>query len=164
MFFFKEKKKSKNECEELKAFISGKAISITDVKDDVFSAKMLGDGLAIIPENDEVIVSPSEGEVTFLAEDTRHAIGISLNNGVEILIHVGLDTLKMKGEGFVYHVKEGDKVKTGDKLMNFDKHLIEKNGLDPVCILVVTNSDEHKISKYCVNQNVKSGESSIMFF
>ena len=115
MGFFK--RKAKNEpVKSLKAFISGKVISITEVNDQVFASKALGDGVAIKPSA-QIVTAPCDGVISVIAGDSKHAIGITLNNGVEILLHIGLYTVSLNGEGFRVFVKEKDKVKQGDKLL-----------------------------------------------
>ena len=112
MFSFFKKKQApveENKPFVVKAYLSGKVVPIEEVKDEVFSSKALGDGLAIEPE-ENVIVAPCDATVSVLMEGSRHAVGLTLANGVEILIHEGIDTVNMEGDGFEYFVKEGDKV------------------------------------------------------
>ena len=97
---------------KLHACVSGKLIDISEVKDDMFSQKMMGDGIAIEPTGDTV-VAPADAEVTMIMEESLHAIGLRFANGAEILIHIGIDTVKLNGEGFQALVKAGDKVKSG---------------------------------------------------
>ncbi len=136
--FLKKKEKSSS----LNAFLSGKVIPIEEVEDKVFSSKMMGDGLAILP-TDEIVTAPADGVISAVMTDSKHAVGLRLDNGMDLLIHIGLDTVTMKGEGFHLFVKEGDKVKLGDKLINFDSKLIRKKGFNTVTIMVVTNSDQY---------------------
>ena len=119
MFSFFKKKQApaeENKPFVVKAYLSGKVVPIEEVKDEVFSSKALGDGLAIEP-GENVIVAPCDATVSVLMEGSRHAVGLTLANGVEILIHEGIDTVNMEGDGFEYFVKEGDKVKAGDTLV-----------------------------------------------
>ena len=109
------KRKSKDTGNDVYAFISGNTIPITEVNDPVFSAKTLGDGLAIIPSG-ELICAPCAGTISMVAEGSNHAVGMTLANGAEILIHVGLDTVILNGKGFKILVKEGQKVKA--KILN----------------------------------------------
>lgn len=139
MFSFLKKKSEP--VTELKAYISGEAIKIEDVKDGVFSEKILGDGMAIIP-SDEVVTAPCAAEVCSVA-DTKHAVGLQLENGLQLLIHIGLDTVSMNGAGFQVFVKEGQKVKAGEKLVSFDKKMIKEAGFpDTVIFVVLENSAE----------------------
>jgi len=141
-------RKSKEETvKELKAFATGHLIDITDVNDKVFSEKMLGDGVAIQP-NENMIYAPCNGTISMIAEGSKHAIGMELSNGAEVLIHVGLDTVGLNGEGFQVFVKEGDKVKQGENLLEFDRGFIESMGLESTCIMVVSNSDEYMELKF----------------
>lgn len=122
------KRKSKDTGNDVYAFISGNTIPITEVNDPVFSAKTLGDGLAIIPSG-ELICAPCAGTISMVAEGSNHAVGMTLANGAEILIHVGLDTVSLNGKGFKILVKEGQKVKPGTKLLKFDKPLLNQRDL-----------------------------------
>jgi len=158
------KKKVKEEpVKSLKAFISGKVISIAEVNDQVFSSKALGEGVAIQPAG-QMITAPCDGVVSMIAEDSNHAIGLTLNNGAELLLHIGLDTVSMNGEGFHVFVKANDKVKQGEKLLEFDKELIESKGFETVCILVVTNSDDYPAAEYLSGMEATQNETEICRF
>ncbi|NPC92844.1 PTS glucose transporter subunit IIA [Bacillus sp. WMMC1349] len=133
----------------------GKVISLSEVPDPVFSQKMMGDGIAIEPANGE-IVSPVNGEVIQLFH-TKHAIGIRSLSGVEMLIHIGLDTVSMEGEGFTAHVKEGDKVKVGDPLITCDLQLINEKASSTITPIVIMNGDVlEQIQKYEEGEAKKS--------
>ncbi|TYS70807.1 PTS glucose transporter subunit IIA [Sutcliffiella horikoshii] len=125
--------------EVILAPLSGKVTELSDVPDPTFSQKMMGDGLAIVPTEGEV-VSPVDGEIVQFFH-TGHAIGIRSLTGAEILIHVGLETVSMNGEGFEGHVKEGDKVKAGDKLITFNIDLIKEKAADIITPVVITNGE-----------------------
>lgn len=119
--------------------MSGKLTALSDVDDDVFSQGLLGQGVAIIPDSGDV-VAPIAGEIiTFL--NTRHAIGIRAENGMELLIHIGLDTVNLNGEHFIGYIKPGDRVAVGDKLVSFDLPELVRLGYDPITPVVVINSD-----------------------
>ncbi|WP_297130916.1 PTS sugar transporter subunit IIA [Terrisporobacter sp.] len=154
-------KKKKNNS--LTAFSTGKVIPIDQVNDEVFSSKMLGDGIAIRPENNEV-VAPCDAEVTMIMEESKHAIGLKLVNGMELLFHIGIDTVSMNGEGFNIFVKSGDTVNSGDKLISFDRSLIKEKGLDDIVIMAITNSDEYKSIKYKVDIQAVSNDTVIATF
>lgn len=125
---------------ELVVPVSGTIEDITKVPDEMFAAKTLGDGMAIVPSQG-MLYSPVDAEVTMVFK-TRHAIGLTCANGAEILIHVGIDTVKMDGDGFTAHVNTGDHVGVGDELISFDIDKIEKAGFDPtVCIIVSNGAD-----------------------
>ena len=108
------------EVTELKAFATGDVIALKEVNDGVFSAGTMGEGFAIIPEN-ETVYAPADATVSLLMQESRHACGLKLANGAEILLHIGIDTVAMKGDGFEYLVKEGQKVSAGTPLIKFDK-------------------------------------------
>ena len=163
MFSFLKKKKKETtvSSNNLKAFLSGKVISIENIKDPVFSAKILGNGLAIEPEN-ELIVAPCDGVISTVMADSKHAVGITAENGMELLIHEGIDTVALNGEGFELFVKEGDNVKEGDKLIHFDAKLIKSKGYQTTCILVVTNSDDFPNMKLHTGMDAVVGETDIV--
>ena len=122
--------------------INGMFLGIERVNDDVFSKKMMGDGIAILPEDGNVY-APFDGFCSATL-DSNHAIGITSTNGTELIIHIGLETVKLKGVGFKRYVQIGDKIVMGQKLMKFDKKVLEKLGYDTVSILVVTNKTVSK--------------------
>ena len=121
------------------ATCDGKLMPITDVKDEVFSQKMLGDGYAIKP-TDGKIYSPVAGTVTTIFP-TKHAIGITTDNNLEILVHLGIDTVELKGEPFKVAVKQGDTVKQDDYLASMNTELITTENYDDTVIVVYTNMD-----------------------
>ena len=121
------------------AACDGRLMPITDVKDEVFSQKMLGDGYAIKP-TDGKIYSPVTGTVTTVFP-TKHAIGITTDNNLEILVHLGIDTVELKGEPFEVAVKQGDTVKQDDYLANMNTELITAENYDDTVIVVYTNMD-----------------------
>ena len=131
--------KKKSEPKELKAMVNGEVISVTEVKDDVFSSCMLGKGIAIHP-TDGVVVAPVDGEISVTMEGTNHAVGIRIAEGFDLLIHIGLDTVSLNGEGFTSHISMGQKVKAGDKLITFDKALVESKGLCSDVILIALDN------------------------
>ena len=103
----------------------------------------MGKTLAIYP-TEEQIVSPGNGQVTALYP-THHAIGLKLDNGAEILLHIGINTVELKGQGFETFVKVGERVKLGQKLLSFDKQIIQAAGYDPTVLVIVTNTAEMAI-------------------
>lgn len=113
------------EVTELKAFATGDVIALKEVNDGVFSAGTMGEGCAIIPEN-ETVYAPADATVNLLMQESRHACGLKLANGAQILLHIGIDTVAMKGDGFEYLVKEGQKVSAGTPLIKFDKKKISE--------------------------------------
>lgn len=136
--FLKEKK----DVKDLYAIVDGELIDIACVKDATFSQKLMGDGVAIIP-NDDTIVSPCDCEVVVANENMKHALGLKLKNGIEILIHVGIDTVMLEGEGFKQLVCVGQSVKTGAPLLKFDSAFIKAKGYDDTVMMIITNTDNH---------------------
>ena len=116
----------------------GEVLPIDQAADPAFASKAMGDGVAVNPENGE-ITAPADGKIS-LVFPTKHAVGITLDSGVELLIHAGIDTVKMEGKGFREFVKAGERVKKGDKLITFDKELVEKNGFSPQIMFLVADA------------------------
>ncbi len=154
---------SKNKDVKAKGFYSimdGKSIDLSQVNDEMFSNKLLGDGIAIEPTSNTV-VAPCDGEVT-LVSDTKHAVGIKNEDGVEILIHIGLDTVNLKGEGFETFCNVGDKVKVGDTLVNVDRDLLKTKNIPDVTMMVLVEPNGYTISEYNINQPVECGKSLLV--
>lgn len=124
------------EVTELKAFATGDVIALKEVNDGVFSAGTMGEGCAIIPEN-ETVYAPADATVNLLMQESRHACGLKLANGAQILLHIGIDTVAMKGDGFEYLVKEGQKISAGTPLIKFDKKKISEAGYVDTIICVI---------------------------
>lgn len=135
--FFRKKKPA------LMAYATGKLISIEKVEDDVFSQKMMGDGVAIIPNKGE-IYAPCDGEVVVVFEPTLHAVGIKMSNGMEVLLHVGLDTVNIEEKVFNCNVKVGDRVHAGDLLIQYDQGQLKSLGYTDVTMCVITNPGDAK--------------------
>lgn len=136
--------------------LTGSVVALFDVKDEVFSTEAMGKGVAIEPTEGKV-VAPFDGKIVSLL-DSHHAVGIEGNNQVEVLIHVGMDTVKLEGKHFTAHVKEGDIVKKGDLLIEFDMEAIKKEGYPVTTPVVVTNTDEFEDVIVVSSGNVKAGE------
>jgi sugar PTS system EIIA component len=132
-------KKTKPTYEDVVAPLTGAIKSLEEVPDPVFSQKMMGDGIAIEPTDGEV-VAPVNGEVVQVFP-TKHAVGLRSDAGVELLIHVGLETVSMNGEGFTAHVAAGDRVKAGQRLLTFDLDLIKQKAKSTITPIIVTNGD-----------------------
>lgn len=152
--FFKKNKKETGT--QIQAAVNGEIMPITDVKDDVFSTKMLGDGYAIKPTDGQVY-APIAGEITTLFP-TKHAIGIKTDKGLEILIHLGLDTVELKGAPFTVSVEKGDKVEAGQVLATMDLKEITEKGFDDSCIVVYTNMDMLKSVSTIEKGTVQHGQ------
>lgn len=153
MFLFKKNK-------SIIAFMSGKLIPIDQVKDDVFSKKMMGDGVAVQPVADE-IYAPCDGVVTVVFEGTEHAIGITMENGVELLIHCGLDTVNLSDKACDAKIKKGEKVKAGQLLMVVDRKKLKALGYDDITMLVVLNAGKSKEINFIQTQEVIAGKTEI---
>ncbi len=152
--------KKKSEPKELKAMVNGEVISVTEVKDDVFSSCMLGKGIAIHP-TDGVVVAPVNGEISVTMEGTNHAVGIRIAEGFDLLIHIGLDTVSLNGEGFTSHISMGQKVKAGDKLITFDKALVESKGLCSDVILIALDNPALPALDFKTGMTASAGETVV---
>lgn len=148
---------------EISACISGKVIPASEIKDETFSSGMMGLGVGIVPTGD-TIVAPCDAVVSTVMADSKHAVGLTLSNGMEVLIHEGLDTVGLNGEGFELFVTEGQKVRKGDRLIRFDSKVIKGKGLDDVCVVLVTNSDDYPNTQYHSGIQARSGETAIITF
>lgn len=144
---------------ELSAFVSGKVIPIEEVPDQVFSQKVLGEGVAMEP-TDSVLLAPADGKITVVNEGTWHACGILLDNGAEILLHVGLDTVDMNGDGFRALVKEGQRVNRGDKLIAFAPEKIKAAG-HPLTTMLVVTDDAGQALCFRPGQELQAGQGII---
>lgn len=154
-----EKKSRETELEEemiVYAPVKGNVISREEIPDDTFASGVLGDGVGIEPEEGEV-AAPFDGEISSVA-DTRHAVGITGPGGMEVLIHVGVDTVNMKGDGFELLVAEGEKVKAGQKLIIFDREKIKAAGYSTVTAVLLTNSDDYQGFKALKTGNIEKAE------
>ena len=143
----------------IKSPISGKVIELEKVDDPVFSSGAMGKGIAIEPMDNKVY-APFNGTIEFIAE-TKHVIGLLSEDGVEVLIHVGMDTVKMQGRGFNVKTSVNSKIKAGDLLLEFDRNAIEKEGYSLITPVVITNADNYEDNVLCINEEVKNGREII---
>lgn len=134
--------------------VEGKCIDIVEVNDDVFSGKMMGDGVAVVPKVN-VVCSPCDGELTMVFP-TKHAFGITMTNGVEVLVHIGIDTVNLNGVGFKSFKNKGDKVKHGEKIIEFDDKYLSKEDLDTTVMLIITSNNDCKFDKICIDKDVNT--------
>ena len=141
---------------EIAAPVRGKAIPLEEVQDEVFSSGMLGKGFAVEPKEGKIF-APADGVIDNITE-TKHAIGIIADDDANILIHVGLDTVKLGGRGFELKVEEGAKIKKGDLLMTFDLSAIKKSGYRATTPVVVCNSDEFQSVEVTAQGDVNAGD------
>lgn len=133
---------------------TGELREITEAPDEAFAGRMTGDGFMVYP-TDNMVVAPADGEVT-LVFATKHAIGLVMEDGTEYLLHIGIDTVKLNGEGFKVFVKNGQKVKKGDKLMEFDDAYIKAHAPSDACIMVMTGMEEGREVKLLKTGAVKA--------
>ncbi len=147
----------------LRAFLTGKVIPLKEVNDGVFSEGVMGDGRAILPEND-TLYAPCDGEVTVLMDESRHACGLTLENGMEILLHIGIDTVEMQGDGFEYLVSLNQKVKQGTPLVRFDREKIRTAGHPDVTVCIVTEEGNAKDFEFVTDIHAEAGKTEIVLF
>ncbi|SDY01142.1 PTS system, beta-glucosides-specific IIC component [Evansella caseinilytica] len=155
LFFGKDKQEESNQQQaridapapgkkqELKSPVIGEMIPISEVNDDVFSSKVMGEGIAVIPTSGE-LYAPVDGKIKLIF-DTNHALGMETDDGIELLFHVGIDTVQLGGSCFESHVKVGDEVRAGDLLLTFDIDKIIAAGYDPVTLAIITNTDKYDV-------------------
>ena len=136
--------------------LAGQVTPLKDIADPVFSQEMMGKGIAIEPTEGKV-VAPFNGTVAMLF-DTKHAIGLMSDEGVELLIHVGMDTVQLKGEGFTTHVKNGDRISTGDLLVEFDMSVIKEAGYQTTTPIVITNTTNYESIEGTTESTVVTGD------
>ncbi|WP_085521116.1 PTS sugar transporter subunit IIA [Tuberibacillus sp. Marseille-P3662] len=154
------KRKSEPVEEMLVSPVNGQSVDIGEVPDPTFSEKMMGDGIAIKPEEGKV-VAPIDSEVVQVFP-TKHAVGLKTRSGVELLIHIGLETVSMDGEGFEAHVKQGQRIKSGDALISFDLNLVAEKAADTVIPVIITNVDQVDILNQQIDKNVQAGQTAVM--
>lgn len=128
----------KNQGVQIHSPVSGKVVPLEEVPDPVFAEKMMGEGIAIVP-TDSMIVAPFDGEIVQIP-DTKHAVGMRDEEGNEVLIHIGLETVELKGEGFTPKVQPGDQVTLGQPLIEIDLEYLRENAQNMITPIVVTNS------------------------
>ncbi len=145
--------KSKN----IKIFspLDGKIVPLEDVPDKVFSQKLVGDGIAIVPTS-STVVAPIQGTISRLFS-TNHAFSINDGSNIEVMVHIGLDTVELEGKGFRALVKEGDRVEIGTPIIRIDKEYIKSQGKDIITPIVVSSEKEIEIQKHKVSM-VREGE------
>ena len=143
----------------LKAVEDGRTIPMDEVNDQTFAQELLGPGIAIVPSNGTV-VSPINGTIATVM-DTKHAVCIQGEDGLELIVHAGLDTVELNGKYYPTYKEIGDQVKAGDVLLEFDLEEITKAGYDVTTPIVITNLGDYKITKCLTGQQVKAGEEVI---
>ncbi len=147
----------------VKAPLNGKTLPLEDMPDEVFSQHIMGDGLAIEP-SEGIVVAPADAEVSAVMEESRHACGLTLANGLELLIHVGIDTVEMNGDGFELFVKEGDHVRTGEPLIRFDMDKIRAAGHPTMTAVIVTDEGGAQNIQYLTGNQAEAGRTPVITF
>ena len=155
--FFNKKQKSDL---KLIAPATGKAIDLSEVPDPVFAQKMVGDGVAIDVTGD-TIVAPADGTLTLVFK-TKHAFALTLNNGIELLVHIGLDTVSLDGEGFEQLAQEGTFVKAGTPIIKINRDFILEKGFSLITPVLVTNPDIVSELSTSINRDVTAGQDEIV--
>jgi PTS system IIA component, Glc family (TC 4.A.1) len=145
---------------KLVAPVSGKVIDLAEVPDEIFADKMVGDGIAI-DSVDDTVVAPADGEVNLIFK-TNHAFAMMLDNEVEILVHIGLDTITLGGEGFKRLVEEGQKVKAGEPILKVDRNFIKSRSCSLVTPVIITNHDIVNFTSMNIGNEVKAGEDIVL--
>ncbi len=147
---------------KLVAPATGKTIDLSKVPDQVFAEKMAGDGVAIDITGD-IIVAPADGELSLIFK-TNHAFAMTLSNGVELLVHVGIDTVSLEGKGFERLIDPGKQVKAGTPILKIDRDFILGNGLKLYTPVLITNPDIIKEIKPVLNESVVAGSNTVLTY
>jgi glucose-specific phosphotransferase system IIA component len=143
----------------LGAPVAGKVVPVSEVPDETFSSEMLGKGIAILPEGNR-IVAPCDATVDLMF-DTGHAVSLKTAFGADVLIHVGLETVNLKGKHYTVHVKTGDTVKAGQLLIEFDRAAIEAEGYNTITPMVICNSDAFSTITTQTGKDAAEGETVV---
>jgi glucose-specific phosphotransferase system IIA component len=154
---FKKKKDS-----DLYAPVIGETIALENVPDKMFADKLLGEGIGFKFDGN-VVCAPCDGEITMIA-NTLHAFGITAANGAEILVHIGLDTVELKGQGFKVITEAGKKVKKGTPIIEIDRDLMKQNNVNLITPMIITNSDNFNFDIEKGDKHVIAGESMVIHF
>lgn len=158
--FFKRKNNEEKKGPQLVAAVDGKVVPLSEVPDPVFAQKMAGDGVAIDPTGD-VVVAPADGELS-LVFNTKHAFALTLDNGIELLVHIGVDTVSLNGEGFEQLAEQGTKVKAGTPIIKIDREFIKSKGFSLMTPVLITNPDVVSSIEPIENVNSVAGETTIV--
>jgi sugar PTS system EIIA component len=146
----------------LVAPISGKVIDLSQVPDQVFAEKMAGDGVGIDSTGD-IVVAPADGVVVLIFK-TNHAFAMVLDNEIEILVHIGIDTVELKGTGFKRLIEEGTKVKAGEPIIKVNREFIKEKGYSLVTPILITNPDRLKEIKYYIDIMAELGKDVVISY
>ncbi|MCD8905044.1 PTS glucose transporter subunit IIA [Staphylococcus chromogenes] len=154
--------KGNEASKEIEVFtpISGDYVKIEDIPDPVFAQKMMGEGFGVKP-SEGVVVSPISGVVDNVFP-TKHAIGLKADNGIEVLVHIGLDTVQLNGEGFKTFVESGDHVNVGDKLVEFDMNYIDEHAKSTISPVIITNTDQTEQLEILDATTLTKGETKVI--
>ncbi|WP_029701112.1 PTS sugar transporter subunit IIA [Lacrimispora indolis] len=140
------------------AFATGTMCYLSETPDEAFSSLSMGNGVAITPDRPS-IVAPVDGEITMIFP-TKHAFGLVTEDGIELLVHMGIDTVNLKGKGYKYFKEVNTKVRAGEKIVDVDIDVIEKSGCNPIVMMIVVNENGYDFT-YEANGSVKKGKSVI---
>ena len=157
---FKKNKTEKKDTLNFVAPVDGKTMDLSEVPDPVFAQKMAGDGLAIDATGD-VIVAPCDGDLTLVFK-TKHAFAMTLDNGIELLVHIGIETVSLNGEGFEQLAEAGTKVKAGTPIIKIDREFIKSKNLPLVTPILITNPDVVKSMDAKTGLDAKAGETVVL--
>lgn len=157
---FKKNKTEKKNTLNFVAPVDGKTMDLSEVPDPVFAQKMAGDGLAIDATGD-VIVAPCDGDLTLVFK-TKHAFAMTLDNGIELLVHIGIETVSLNGEGFEQLAEAGTKVKAGTPIIKIDREFIKSKNLPLVTPILITNPDVVKSMDAKTGLDAKAGETVVL--
>lgn len=140
---------------------TGELHPISETPDEAFASKMTGDGFMVYP-TDGAVYAPADSDVTFVF-DTKHAIGLSAADGTEYMLHIGIDTVKLQGQGFTVLVENGQHVKKGEKLLEFDKAFVKEHAASDACLCIFTDTEKVKTVHMAASGSVKALDTVVWF-
>lgn len=140
---------------------TGELHPITDAPDEAFASKMTGDGFMVYP-TDGTVYAPADSEVTFVF-DTKHAVGLTAADGTVYMLHIGIDTVKLQGQGFTVLVKDGQHVKKGDKLLEFDNEFVKTHAASNACLCLFTDTEKIKTVHMAAEGSVNALDTAVWF-
>ena len=156
----KASKKAPAQKLELKAPVGGKVLPMSEAKDENFANLILGDGVVICPA-ENVIVAPCDGVLTHCSADNKHAVGLRSDSGQEVLIHVGVDTVALNGEGFEQLKAEGEKIKLGEPILRFSRKFIESKKLCSDVMVILIEDEDPVVAEYVTGITAEAGRTTV---
>lgn len=153
-------KKTKNQNKKIMAAADGTSIALEQVNDPAFASKALGDGIAVMPTG-HVVVAPCDGTLSMVAA-TRHAFGLTCEDGLELMVHIGIDSVGLNGEGFTVLEEEGTKVKAGQPIVEFDPQVMAEKAIDMTTMTIMLNGNDFEVKETYCGTSVSGGTDVVL--